>query len=62
MTMLTTGCPECGADLEFDSACVIDEPIANVQRNGAPRRRHRVAPVALCTRCEFVIEVRPHAA
>jgi hypothetical protein len=55
-------CPECGSRLELDPACVIEEPyvpkypLRSLDPMNYPRRT-RIAPAALCTGCEFCIEV-----
>jgi hypothetical protein len=52
-------CPHCAAPLDIDPACVIEEPmLAGYHVNGDPvPRRRRIAPAALCTGCEFCIEI-----
>lgn len=60
-------CPECGARLQIDPACVISEPY--YPRHGWMRgmaadelpRRERVAPAALCNSCEFCVEIETKA-
>jgi len=51
-------CPECGGPLDIDPVCVIDEPVAKA--DGTIGRRKKVAPAALCSGCEFCIEIENH--
>ena len=47
-------CPDCGATMEIDRCCTIEEP---VYRWGRPEPRQRLAAAALCTRCECCLEL-----
>ena len=48
-------CPQCGGPLDIDPACVIDEPFAKA--DGTIGRRKKIAPAALCSGCEFCVEI-----
>lgn len=52
-------CPECGGVLELDPACEVGYLVASgyVVRDAPLTRRTRIAPAALCTACEFCIEI-----
>ena len=52
-------CPLCGGALVIDPACRMTEAYAKngVLVDGEPAWRVKVAPAALCTCCEFCIEV-----
>lgn len=52
-------CPACGAPLEIDPACVVEEPTMTPGSllGGPYGRRTRVVPAALCTGCEFCLEI-----
>jgi hypothetical protein len=63
-------CPDCGAPLDLEERCVVSEPYfpnprddrhLHIHRNKSLPRRERVRAVALCTGCEFVMEVEPCA-
>jgi hypothetical protein len=51
-------CPDCGGALSVDPECVISEPVMNPVRGDTTiMRRTRVAAAALCSGCEFAIEI-----
>lgn len=52
-------CPECGGKLTIDPACVISTPYFPIYpiRGQELPRFERTAPAALCTGCEFAIEI-----
>lgn len=53
-------CPECGSPFEIEPRCRIEETYLprHIVRGRPLPRRIRLAPVAFCTGCEFVIEIR----
>jgi hypothetical protein len=53
-------CPQCGAPMEIDRCCVIEERVyRHLRRDGTDTsaRSTRLAAAALCTGCECCIEL-----
>jgi Fe-S-cluster-containing dehydrogenase component len=55
----TTRCPKCDGHLVIEPRCLIVEPMiaAFATRGAAVTYRRREAPAALCTGCEFCVEI-----
>lgn len=54
-------CPKCGGVLEIDPACKMTYEVMNPLRNGPKIWKVKIAPAALCTACEFCIEIEADA-
>ncbi len=56
----TVPCPQCGTPLEIDPQCRIEHLVAVPYLNRALPipRREKVRPAALCSACDFCMEIR----